>query len=269
MINETTWQELAKRTGLAVDQLQEAITSETEVSIELAQYNFLTDDELNGLKETVGKESAKTGAKTILEMEVKSLRDKYGLEFEGKTIENLLNAYTNKQISEAKIEPNKKVDELKTSLTSLQKQYEIDLGLKTNENSTLVNKLNEYKVNSDLVRHIPEGLTGIEQNDFITIAKTDASFVYDEGQLVVKKGDTILKDKMEKPITPKDYLTEFAINKKWIGSEGRSGGDEGGNGGSKFKSMNDVFRHMESNNINPTSGEGQKLIADFNNLNQE
>jgi len=265
MINETIWQELAKRTGLEAEQLRSVITSEKEETIELTPVNILTDAQLNELKETVGKESAKTGAKTIIEMDVKALREKHGLEFEGKTIENLLSAYANKQIADAKIEPNKKVDELKASLENLQKQYETDLGLKSNEVQTLGKKLSEYKVNGDLAKHMPEGLTGIEQNDFLTIAKTAVSFDYEDGELVVKRGDIILKDKMEKPISPKDYLTEFAMNKKWIGSDGRSGGDEGGNNSGAFQSVTDIYRHMDNNKIDPLSVQGQKLITDFNN----
>jgi len=265
MINETTWQELAKRTGLAVDKLQEAITSEKEETIELVQMNILSDTELTTLKETVGKESAKSGAKTMIEMEVKALREKHGLDFEGKTIDNLINAYSAKQIASAKIEPNKKVDELNSSLENLQKKYETDLGVKTNEVTALNNKLGEYKVNGDLAKHLPEGLTGIDSNDFITIAKTAASFEYEDGVLVVKKNGVTQKDNLEKPIPPKDYLTSFATNKKWLGSEGREGGDQNGNGSGSFKNMNEVYKHMETNNINPISEAGKKLIADFNN----
>jgi len=263
MINETTWQELAKRTGLAVDKLQEAITSEKEETIELAQMNILTDIELTTLKETVGKESAKNGAKTIIEMEVKSLREKHGLDFEGKTIDNLMNAYGNKQITDAKIEPNKRVDEYKLSLDNLQNKYETDLGMKSNEISELNGKLGIYKINGDLAKFIPDGLNGIENSDFLTIAKTSANFDYEDGQLVVKQGGKVLKNNLEKPISPKDYLTEFATSKNWLSSDGRGGGDSTGDGNSEFKNMNDVMGHMKNNNISPMSPEGQKLIADF------
>lgn len=265
MINEKTWQELAKRTGIAVDKLQEAITSENEEQIELAQMNILTDDELSTLKETVGKESAKTGARTMIEMEVKSLRDKHGLEFEGKTIDNLINAYANKQIAEAKIDPNKKVDEYKQSLENLQSKYELDLGIKTKENNELSAKLGEYKINGDLAKFIPDGLNGIGSNDFLTVAKTSASFEYEDGTMVVKKNGKTLKDKMENPINPKDYLTEFATNKKWVETDGRGGSDTAGTGGSTFKNMHDVMKHMDTNKIDPLSPEGQKLVTDFNN----
>ena len=52
MITEVAWQELAKRTGLAADKLQEAISSEKEEPIELPNMNVLSDDELTTLKET-------------------------------------------------------------------------------------------------------------------------------------------------------------------------------------------------------------------------
>jgi len=266
MNRQEVWQELAKRSGLAVDKLQEALTSETEVEIELLPVNILTDEQLETLKQQVGKDSAKNGSKTLVEMQVKELRDKHSLEFEGKTIENLMSAFAEKQIKDAKIEPTKKVDELKTSLQNLQKQYETDLGLKDTENSSLKNKLNEFKVNGDLYKHLPEGLKGIDQNDFMTLVKTTASFDYDEdGNLVVKKGDKIIKDKMENPIKPKDYLTEFATTKNWLESNGRGGSDDSGDLSNEFKTMHDVMKHMDVNKIDPRSVEGVKMIADFNN----
>jgi hypothetical protein len=265
MINETVWQELAKRSGIAVDKLQEAINSENEQSIELAQVNILTDTELSTLKETVGKDSAKNGAKTMIEMEVKALREKHGLEFEGKTIDNLMNSFADKQIADAKIEPNKKVNDLNESLKSLQSKYANDLGGKDQMISELNSKLSMHKINSDLIKHIPDGLNGIDNNDFITVAKTSATFDYEEGQLVVKQGEKILKDTLEKPISPKDYLTDFATNKNWLSSNGRGGNDSTGGSNSEFKNMNDVMGHMKNNNINPMSPEGQKLVADFEN----
>ncbi len=199
---------------------------------------------------------------------MKDVKKDFGIELEGKDRKKITEAIQTKIITDAKIEPNKKVDELNTSLTNLQKQYETDLGLKTQENDNLSNQVKDYRINGDLINYIPEGLNGIEVNDFITVAKTTAKFEYENDILVVKKGDSILKDKMEKPINPKDYLTEFATNKKWLQSDGRGAGDEGGDNDGIFKNINEVYKHMEGNKIDPLSEAGKKLVDDFNNLKQ-
>lgn len=266
MIKDETWQELAKRTGLAADKLKEVIASEKEEDIELSSVTILNDDQLNELKETIGKSSAKNGAKTMIEMEVKALRDKHELSFEGKTIDNLLSAFADKKVSEAKIEPNKKVTDALESIKNLQNTYNNDIGLKDSEIAKLTNRLTEFKTNGELVNHIPDGLHGIDSRDFLTIAKTKAEFTYDdEGSLVVMEGGKIKRDKMEKPISPKQWLTDLAIEKKWVESGGR-GGDNSSGGQSGFKTMNDLFKHMETNKINPLSAAGKKLVEEFNNL---
>jgi len=267
MLKKETWQELAKRTGVEAEKLQELITSESEEAVELSNVTILDDVQLETFKETIGKASAKTGARTMIEMEVKALRDKHELDFEGKTIENLLTSFANKQVTEAKIEPNKKVSDAMESVKNLQTTYNTDIAAKDLQISGLSEKINGFKTNSELTKHIPDGLTGIESRDFLTIAKTVANFDFDdEGDFVVKQNGKIKRDKMEKPIKPKDWLTDLAIEKKWIDSEGRGDGNKFGKSKSKFKTMNDVFKHMDKNKINPRSPDGVKLIADFNNL---
>jgi len=262
MLKIEQWQELATRSGLEVDKLQAAIASEKEETIELSNVTILTDAQLNEMKETVGKASAKTGAKTLIEMEVKALRDKNGLEFEGKTIENLLNAHADKQVKEAKIAPDKKVLAAEESLKNLQKTYNTDIGLKENDIKSLNAKVSEYQINGDLAKHLPE-LAGIKPTQFITLAKTEFGFENLEGTLVAKKGDSVLKDKLEKPIPVKEVLTDYAKSNGWTENGGRGGGDNGGGGSGDFKTMNDVYKYMDENSIDPSGSEGEKLVADF------
>jgi hypothetical protein len=259
--------ELAKFVKGGAEVLQKAIESEEKTSLELIDGSFVSDDELNTLKESRFNDGKKEGNTIGYDHAMKDIKKDFSLEIEGKDRKTILDAIQAKIIADAKIEPNKKVEELNTSLSNLQKQYETDLGLKTQENDNLRGQLKDYRINGDLTDYIPEGLNGIDVKDFMTVAKTTAKFEYDNDVLVVKKGDTILKDKMEKPISPKDYLTELAVNKKWIQSEGRGGGDQGGDN-STFQNLNEVYKHMEENKINPLSEAGKKLVDDFNNLKQ-
>lgn len=260
--------ELAKFVKGGAEVLQKAIESEEKMSLEFIEGSFVSDDELTTLKESVAKDAKKVYEKVGYDYAMKDIKTDLGLEIEGKDRKAILEAARKKIMDDAKIEPNKKVDELSISLKNLQTQYEKDLGLKTQENDNLRNNLKDYRINGDLNKHIPEGLNGIDVNDFMTLAKTTANFDYDDnGNLVVRKGDTILKDKMENPINPKDYLTEFANSKKWLQSDGRGASDEGGTS-STFKNINEVYKHMEENKINPMSEAGKKLIEDFNNLKQ-
>lgn len=268
MITKENWKELSKRTGIEVDKLQGAIASEKEETIELSTVNFLSDSELTDLKERVGKESAKTGAKTIVEMDVKALREKYKLEFTGKTIENFADAFAEKQVADAKIAPDKKVADAQKSVKELQGTYETDIALKDKEIQSLTKQVGEFQINGDLAKHLPDELIGIKNNQFSTLAKTEYDFIYEDGALVVKQNGTVLKDKLQKAIPVKDVLTDYAKQNGWVENAGRKGKDELGGKDSKFKNMNDVMKHMDENKIDPLGLEGQKLVADFNNLNK-
>lgn len=259
--------ELAKFVKGDAEVLQKAIESEEEISLEFIEGSFVSDSELNTLKESRFNDGKKEGQTIGYDFAMKDIKKDYSLEIEGKDRKTILDAIQAKIITDAKIEPNKKVDELSTSLSKLQTQYETDLGLKDIEIDNLKGDLRDYQINGDLTKYIPEGLNGIDVNDFMTVAKTTAKFEYENDVLVVKKGDSILKDKMEKPISPKDYLTELATSKKWLQSAGRGGGDDTGSSGT-FKNLNELYKHMEENKIDPLSESGKKLVDDFNNLKQ-
>lgn len=259
--------ELAKFVKGGADVLQKAIESEEKTSLEFVDGSFVSDTDLDGMKESRFNDGKKEGNTIGYDHAMKDIKKDFEIELEGKDRKKITEAIQSKIITDAKIEPNKKVDELNISLSNLQKQYETDLGLKTKENDDLSNDLRGYRINGDLAKHIPEGLNGIDVNDFMTVAKTTAKFEYENDVLVVKKGDSILKDKMEKPISPKDYLTELATNKKWLQSEGRGGRDQPGGEGT-YKNINEVYKHMDENKISPLSVEGKKLVDDFNNLKQ-
>jgi len=259
--------ELAKFVKGDADVLQKAIESKEEVSLEFVDGSFVSDDELTTLKENVFKDSKKVHEGVGYDFAMKDLKKDFEIELEGKDRKKITEAIRTKIITDAKMEPNKKVDELSLSLKNLQTQYETDLGLKTKEIDGLNGRLRDHQINGDLTDYIPEGLTGIDVKDFMTVAKTTAKFEYDNNVLVVKKGDTILKDKLEMPISPKDYLTELATNKKWLQSAGRGAGDDTGATGT-YKNINEVYKHMEDNKIDPLSAVGKKLVDDFNNLKQ-
>ncbi|MBC8321132.1 MAG: hypothetical protein H8E34_10450 [Bacteroidetes bacterium] len=250
-----------------LEQLKAALTSDEEVEVKFKSGTLLDDAGLTGLKETVKKEGYNEGKVTGVEMEAKRVKEKFGIDVEGKNFDAILSIYEKNILANAKIEPDKKVKDLSASLTNLQKQYETDLGLKDNEIKNLSSEIGNYKINGELTRHLPDGLTGIKPNQFATLAKTEYGFGYEDGTFVAKRGDIILKDKVEKPLPVKDVLTDYAIQNGWVASEGRGAGDNAGSP-SGFKTEHDVMKYMDENKIDPLSSEGVKLMADFNNSNK-
>jgi len=259
---------LSDTIGVNIEALKAAITSDEEVEVKYKSGTFLDEAALNGLKETVKKEGYNEGKVTGVEMEAKRVKEKFGIDIEGKNFDNIFTTYEQQTLKNAKIEPDKKVKELSASLETLRGKLETDLGLKDKEITGLQSEIGNYKINGELAIHLPDGLTGIKPTQFNTLAKTELNFGYDDGVFVAKRGDKVLKDNLEKPIPVKDVLTDYAKTNGWLTVNGRGAGDNDGNGSGQFKTMNDVMKHMDSNNIDPMSSEGEKLVAEFEQSNK-
>jgi hypothetical protein len=257
--------ELAKFVKGGAEVLQKAMSSDEEMSLELIDGRFVTDEDLEGLKEKV-KNEAKTEGQTIgYDFAMKDLKKDFGLEIEGKDREKIAKALKEKIMADAKIEPSKKINELESSISNLREKYEADKSQWEAETGNYKNKLKDISIMSELQKNTPE-TKGLKPNQFALLARSEFDFDFDDnGVLVAKKNGEVLKDKMERPLPVKDVLTDFATQNGWYGAEGRGGGNEGGDGKSEFKSMNDVFKYMEENKIDPMSSEGVKLQEEFKN----
>lgn len=250
---------------LSTEKLLEKINSEEEFTIEVDEVNLLTNEEFKEVKENVGKESAKKGANTIVEMWIKEKRDELGFELPKKDLESLVNAVREKAVKETK-SSNKDVESLKETIENLrgtitEKDGEIE---KINEN------FDSYKKNvvakDKKMKNIPEGLNGIKPEHFLAAATADGidiDFDDDGNEFATINGKPV-KDKLEKYVSVKDVLTDFAENNGWINGEGGSGeGDYTGGKAKKFKTIDDVYAYMDENNINPIEAAGEKLIKEF------
>ena len=261
----TNLNELAKFVKGGAEVLQKAMESKEETTLEFIEGSFVSNQELETLKTTVREEGKKEGKNIGYDFAMKDLKTDFGLEIEGKDRKAIAEAIKSKIAAEVGKEPSEKVKELSTSLEKLQKQYQTDIEAKESEVNNYKSKIKDIKISSDLAMSMPDGLSIIKPDQFAVLAKTSYTFDYDEsGQLIAKKGDQVLKDKLEKPLPIKEILTDFAKQNNWISSNGRGAGNDGsGGGGSDFKTINDVYAHMEKNKIDPMSTDGQKLVEKF------
>jgi ribosomal protein S13 len=200
-------------------------------------------------------------------MAAKGLKESFGIEAEGKDLNGIFEAYGQKVLADAKIEPNKKIQELQNSLSSLQSTYQTDISQKDQEINGFKTQLNDFSINQKLMSELPDNL-GIAPKHFLTIARSDMSFDFDDnGGIVAKQNGQIVKDKLEKPVPVKDLLSTFAQENGFVG-QGRGGRGGGGytvpnvNTGD-FESLHDVYKHMYDNKIDPMSPEGDALVNNF------
>lgn len=191
-----------------------------------------------------------------VEIAVKEARTKKGLDFTGKTIDNLLDAFGTKTLADAKVEPDKKVAELTTDLATMKGNYEKELQLRTGLETTYKQKDAAQKISSVVMGALPKELI-LEAADAaeLTLRKASAAGITpeisDAGDVVFKKGDQIMKDTNLVPLKGDVVLKEYYSAFIKPASGGSGGQDNPGQ--AKAGTMEAFVNEMAKQNVNEGS----------------
>jgi hypothetical protein len=223
-IDKQTLQKLAIVAKVKLEDLEAAQTAKEDTAVAIPEkLSSYTDDEVQTLKTN----EYNSGKVAGVEMAVKDTKEKMGLNFSGKTIDGLLEAATKKALDEAKIQPDKQVQELQEKVTNLQntvKGYETKMAEKDVEVSGM-------RINGELYKHIPapgDNGPALSQDNIIQLMKGDGyEFKQDNGIVAAYKSGKQLQDKLSNPLPVKDVITEFLKEKKLVTEEGTPGGRGG------------------------------------------
>ena len=215
--------EIESSLGIEAGKLKEMIASEESHTIDLSTKVILDKPIYEERIANIKKESANTA----LEMAVKEQRNALGLEFTGKTMENLVTAIKSKVESEATIAPEEKYKALKTDFEKLQNNYTEKEQEFTNFKTNIEKQNQLSEIKNDFTKHIPTN-TLVSKSTIFTEAKEKGfSFEREEGKTVVKDGSgNIIKD--EKTYAPIDLAT-WVVNfsTPYVAkAEGGSGGSD-------------------------------------------
>ena len=259
MVKDDILKKVAERAGIKPEDFITAVKAEneTDFNLEETQGSFYNDADLEALKERIGKEKYNEGKQAGSEMTIKEAREKYKLDFEGKSIDNLVDAVKKSVSKDASVREK----ELQTSLESLQSKYEKDI----TEKDTAINQMNsqfkQMTIRNEIISQVPK-LDVLKPDQFVMLAESNFTFdKSEEGSILVKdKSGNVLKDKLERPIKPADILEDFAVKNGWVKKDGRGDGNYGGGAGQKFKTKNEAFAYMEKNGIMPDSNEAKTLL---------
>ena len=254
---------VASAIGMDVDTLKAAIESEDAQSIEIPEMVRMTQTDFDERLENTRKESKTAG----VEIAIKEARSKLGLEFQGKTMENLLTAYETKLKADfaPDAEPDKKVAELTKDIETLRgnlakKDDEIN-EIKTNFKKESVNRT----INDKIIGAVPEN-TIIPAGDIAQLFRTKVDVdINDEGAMIFKKNGEVLKNPTTlSPMGLNDVLGDFVSPYLKKASGGGGGDDEPGN--LKAGSFEAFVKEMSAKGVDSNSlafsEEMQKRIAD-------
>lgn len=186
-----------------------------------------------------------------VEMAVKEQRETLGLQFEGKNVSNLLEAFKTKVLAEAKVEPNKRIEELEGDKLKLQSDVQSWQNKYTGLEQTYTKKERESKIDSMILQAIPSEGIAIPKDKLVKLFRMDYDVDIDEsGKLVVKKDGELLKDELLNPKGLDKIIPDF-VHPYSIKPGGQSGGSD--KGGSGTGTMDAFINEMEKAGVKPTS----------------
>lgn len=212
---------LAKVTD--VEAFTKALQSESDTDFNLDVDNLIvrTKDEDSQLRENIINDAKPEIWKQATEIQIKNMKKDLGLEYEGKSPEDFISNFKSKILSEAKVEPNKKIEELEGSLSKLRSQLEEKDNAFSELQSNIESDRLKFKAQS-LIPDLTNGLTREEATSLFFMKhdiKEDG--VYRDGQK--------LKDNLENPLSLEDSVKSFLQEKGWNETKpsGRGGGARG------------------------------------------
>lgn len=229
--------------------LEAAIKDEKEVDVAIDEkIQTYTEDELSTLKNNEYTKGKTAG----VEIAVKEAKEELKLDFTGKTIKGLIDASNKKALEDAKIEPEKKVQEIQEKLATVQKNYQ-DLEQKVAEKEQEVRKVKRATILEKSVPALGEDGPVLDPSDIIGMMESKGyEFVEDaSGNIVPKKDGKALEDKLGNALPVKDVITGFMKERKYIsdGDDGKGGRGGSGGGGGKapaaFSKLSELKKHFE------------------------
>lgn len=242
---------VAQAAGIEADVLKSAIESEEAVSVELNQERVVYNNKEDF--QTYVDNYAKEKSTAAIEIAVKTARNEMGLEFQGKTIENLITAVKEKTLQEANIEPNQKIEGLSKDLETLRGQ----LAKKDEEFTSLQERYRKEgqvrEVNNMILDALPKEGTVIGNQELLTLFKASHEVdITDEGIMVKKEGN-VLKDDLMRVKGIKDVINDFVQPYIKKPEGGRDKGTEKGQ--PKPGSLEEFTARMEKEGIRANTQE--------------
>lgn len=234
MIKKETAEKLAQTLKLDPEKFNEALTSEEEVDLEIPAVKVFTDAELQerdtNLITPIKTKHYNEGKEAGIEIEVKRLREELGLDFEGKTVTNLVEAVKTKTLAEAKIDPDKRVESLQKDKDLLQQTIDKLKGDHQNEIAALNGKLTEHQLNGQIEAAIKTGFPeGLSKADVRMMFNNSYEVTTEDGRTVVKRNGEVLKDDKQNARTIESVMEDFFAERGWDKTPPPPGGRKTGN----------------------------------------
>lgn len=255
---------LSERTGIQSEKIIEYINSENEEleELEVPNVNLFTDEELTARL----KNHVDISKPTIIEMAIKErrndLKEKYGVDFEGKNLDNLVNAAIEAGeklgLKKGEGKPNEQIDEKNKIIEKLQKNLMDIEAQKEDAVSSLKSRIDQMEINTYLNSLIPDNLdTSLSKKDLGVLFSSDVNSKKENGKvLFFKNGEILRDDKTQDALSGEQVMINWLSNKGIKQKESKSGRGEINEPGkikktklSGIETTDDFRKYCKENNI--------------------
>jgi predicted methyltransferase MtxX (methanogen marker protein 4) len=248
MLSKKQMDAFAAMTGITADVLAKAISDEQEVELELPEGRFFTKEKEETLLDNHGKRKYDEGIS-------KATKDAY----DGKSKDDFLKGIKSTLLEEAKVEPNKKVTELESSLEVLRNQIlEKDTAFESLKGS--VDGERKMLKAQSFIPELPESL-GLKKSEAANLILNGVE-IKEDG--IYKNGE-LVKDSMQKALSLEDFIKESVNSRGWAKvPSGRGGGSGGavGASSSKPKTIEEYEAVIKEKGLHIGSAEAQAILQE-------
>lgn len=202
--------EIEKAFGIEEGKLKDMITSEEKHSLDLSgiliEPKSIYEERVKNIRE-----SASTMAK---EVTIKKIKNEFGLEFEGKYEDNLIEALKKRDEnikSEVIKDPEERFVSLQTDFQKLQSNYQEEIKKREQLENDYKEKEKSTKIKNDVFKHIPDDT--IVSKSTILIEANQKGFSFDniDGVTVIKdsKGEIVKDERTLSPLPIDNWMKSF------------------------------------------------------------
>jgi len=244
---------IAALIGKTPDEFKKLYEDEKEHEIEIP--TLFTEAEAKAAAET----KYKAGRKAEREIAAKELAKNLGIEVESKDLKKVAETYASKMVNEAKLPADEQVKALKADKEKLQGLVtESEKKLKEVENN-FKQKLFRYELKQQVQNSIPDK-TLIPKADVTDLFMMKYDITKDEeGNTIISKDGTVLKDKLENPVKLELAVQDFATG--YLAKPNLPDGGSGGKLPDKFSKLSEAAKWAKENNVVINSDKFNEILS--------
>lgn len=252
---------LLKKLKYDDEQIKDLVDTDDEKSVDVPEtLKIYTEDEFTVISNNLKEQNKSNHIKAGKEIAIKELKEKSGVEFDGKDPETFISKIKEKAVEEAKIPANDQKLQWETEKKALQGKITDAEGKVT----ALENEKKSLTFDSTLRGKLPaDRKKAFSDDDHLMLTKSRLGIKQENGKTFYEyKGKRLQDDKMN-DLDLDAAIGHIYTEEKWRedGEGGAGGGASrpaGGGGGSKptvFKNMTELKAHLKSQGIDEASAE--------------